>query len=217
MDRPFQCVNCRNWYTPLPTDPNLMCRMCAEGLHAAHSKTGIIDCHWGQTSSTPSEIGMATVAFQAQAALEACKQATSAESLAKASSAVAQAEQANARVPELIRWAGVMEMPGKRDEAPEARYLGTDAIAGRVNIHRRPPEDLEMLKRSIRICGELGAEIQGLMAQARAALGAARQPVSTSVEATPKDTWTPERRKKASENLAHAREAKKAKQLVPAG
>ena len=76
MDRPFQCSQCLNWYTPAPgPDNNYGCRICAQKKHTPHQKTGVIDCHFGQESSTPSEIILTKASLAIRNAAEAVQRA----------------------------------------------------------------------------------------------------------------------------------------------
>ena len=188
--RPFKCGNCGNYYTPLVMPDDVMCRWCQEGKHSPHPKTNTVDCHWGQASSTRSEMRMVQVLDAVKAAggsiaatvdpiHKAPTQVAVTSLLTKAETAFVQAERLVASVPEIVRWAGVFEMPGRTDEAPEDRFRSVEAIQKMVKDNRRPPEDVADLERSIKICTALADEVPPLMAEARVAIGQARQAAQT--------------------------------------
>jgi hypothetical protein len=178
--RPFQCSNCKNWYTPAPSKDNEYgCMYCADGTHTPHHKTGVIDCHFGQESSTRSETILAQVCVALDAAnkeatglLEKVRAATVMDTVLSAvmrvESLQVEAEAEYRKVPDAMTWAGVFELPGMAGEAPEKRFKSLSALAELARNNRRPRTDVETLERSVRVCGELQEEASGLMAGVRA-------------------------------------------------
>ncbi|MDA1188802.1 MAG: hypothetical protein O2854_03885 [Chloroflexi bacterium] len=173
MSRPFQCSKCRNWYTPIPVSEEDYCWSCREGKHAPHHKTGVIDCHFGQTSSTPSEIKMVGIVATIKDAITAVEGGD----IRSAEVAFALAEKARGEVTDVVRWATVMEMPGTLGESSTTRFKNIDALIALVADKRRPPEDLAMVRRTMRFCDEMAAEIPLLMADLRTNIGALRASV----------------------------------------
>lgn len=184
-DRVFQCPKCNNWYVPVPVKDGAFCFACDGGQHAPHQRTGVVDCHFGHESATAAEIRMAGIVERVSAAVKAI--GTSASGMAaapdrasvtalltKAETVFAQAEKAMTDVPETLRWAGVLEMPGMSGEAPTTRFKSIETVEELVRNNRRPPEDLAMLRRSVRTCNALADDLPGLMAEARVAIGQAR-------------------------------------------
>lgn len=184
-DRPFICSKCGNWYLKIQMPANTMCRACSEGKHARNA-AGIIDCHWGETSPTPSEIKMATLLASCQKARDTAVNALATireskdldavkVSLSSVEQTFAKAELLQSEIPEILRWAVVLELPGMQAEPMTARFKHIDAVRELVGSSRRPPEDLAMLERSDNLCHEIAAEVPALLAEARIALGQARQ------------------------------------------
>jgi len=201
-NRPFKCGNCGNWYIAAPVPDGMMCRICAEGKHAVGAK-GQMDCHWGQVSPTPSEVKMMellALCKTAQAAtvnvLGSIQSSTGIDGvqavMARGEQSFAKAELAHAGMPEILRWASVMELPGMGDAPSAARFKNIDAIRELVGSNRRPPEDLAMLERSEKVCREIAAEIPGLLSEARITLGQARQAAQAWKPAAPQNVPMPE-------------------------
>ncbi len=186
MARPFLCGKCGNWYTPLNLGPDNACGDCAEDLHARHPKTNEIDCHYGHISAHPSEIKVMGFLAKVQlsvrtngAALEGIKAAMEQEKvvayLTRVETAFAEAERVAVNLPETLRWAGVMEMPGMKGEESTKRFKSIEALEEMVKNNRRPPEDLAELRRSVKVCEEIAAEIPPLLAEARMGVAQVRQ------------------------------------------
>lgn len=211
-ERPFRCSKCGNWYTPVPPAEGVVCFMCDSGSHAPHQKTGVIDCHFGHKSATPSEVKMAELLALCE---RAQRQAQGAESrimgshtrkqaddiVAEAEKVFAQAELAQGDMANIITWASVMELPGMKGERATARFKNIDAIEDLVANNRRPPEDLQTLRRSDKICREMAVEVAGVMADARIALG--RMRATSWTEPEPKREARP--RRAYTKKLAAAR------------
>ena len=189
-NRPFKCGKCGNWYIAVPMPDDTMCRICAEGKHAV-GVNGQIDCHWGQTSPTPSEIKMVvlldscrSVSQEAQNALGAIQSSKAMDDvkaiMSRLEQSFAKAELAQAEMPEILRWAVVMELPGMKDAHQEARFKSIEALRAMGN--RRPPEDIQMLERSDKVCREIAAEIPGILSEARMNLAQVRRAA---------EAWTP--------------------------
>jgi hypothetical protein len=157
LDKPFQCDKCKNWYTPITLSENTFCMLCAEGTHAEDPTTGVIDCHFGQFTATLSERNVATAHNKAIAARDNPGDAE----------LLAQAEAEILNLPEYMEWAGVMEMPGMKGERRDRRFKSIDALVELVDGNRRPESDLLVLKRSVKNCKEMAAEIPGILAEAR--------------------------------------------------
>lgn len=185
-DRPFQCPKCLNWHTPIPMPEGMMCRWCAEEKHARHPKTGEYDCHWGLITSTQSEVKIMQAngrineaATECQRLIQVIESATEKEQvidvLKRAEVAFALAERAHGEVGEILRWAGVMEMPGMAGEPSSKRFKSVEAIEVMVADNRRPPTDLTTLQRSVKICNEIANEIPERIAEARVSIGQVRQ------------------------------------------
>jgi len=183
---PFKCPKCGNWHTPIPMPEDTMCRSCAEGRHAVNAKTGLYDCHWGHMTSTPSEIRMATfhaflqsVQGKAQGAVSIIEKATSEEAVGGALSEVetllAQVERDMAEIPTILRWAGVKEMPGRRDADAEDRFKSIEAIEALAKNRRRPQSDVDVLHRSVRTCTMLADEIPTLVSGVRMSVSHVRR------------------------------------------
>lgn len=183
--RPFKCPNCGNWYTPIPEFKG-QCRGCVMGLHSPHIRTGIIDCHSGQESSTYSEIKMTETLETiraarngAQAMVRAIREALADDQVSElalqAEKVFSGAEKTHGGVPDFLRWAGVFELPGQSDQPGATRYKDMGAMEELVGMNRRPPEDVATLKRSVTICGEIAEEIASAVAEARVAIGEVRR------------------------------------------
>lgn len=172
MILPFLCVNCKNWYVPVPlyddiTGERLVCLLCENGKHAAN-KAGVIDCHVGQLSATKSEI---TIAL-AYGAVQVFSLAVKAGDRAKAAALQGAADTALATIPEALRWAPVMEMPGMQGMPNEMRFKNINVIDELVNTNRRPPQDLRKLRRSERVCADLAQACVAEITLARQGLAA---------------------------------------------
>ena len=157
LDKPFQCDKCKNWYTPVTLSEGVFCMSCAEGTHAENAMTGVIDCHFGQFSSTMSERNVATAHNKALAARDNPHDAD----------LLAQAEAEVLKLPEYLEWAGVMEMPGMKGERPEVRFKNLAALKELTDGNRRPMTDIIVLERSIKNCKEMAAEIPGILKQTK--------------------------------------------------
>lgn len=219
--RPFRCPNCGNWHIAVPPRDGSTCWECEESHHARHQKTGVVDCHFGHKSATQSEIRM-FLALQACGraeqdaihASEAIRQGQTAEEVAQelslAEESFAKAEAAQAGMAEVLRWAGVMEMPGLAGESFPKRFKTIEALELLVGESRRPPEDLADLRRSLQVCTEMADEVPGLLARARVAIGQTRQ--AASAWAAPVTVERPS----ATDRMAHARAARGKKTPVAA-
>ena len=184
--RPYLCGKCGNWYSPHPPMDGSPCRFCVTGTHTPHIKTGVVDCHFGEKSSHPSERRMAEIVTRVE---------TINTSLSKASAGILQAsvmgevtdimtlaerdfaaaEKMEKEIPEILRWAGVMELPGLVDADANQRFKNIDAMQELVKQKRRPPEDLEELVRSTKLVTMMADEVPSLMASIRIAIGQVRQ------------------------------------------
>ena len=153
---------------------------CANKSHAPHLTTGVVDCHFGQESSTQSEIVMAEVCETLGRARDLVKKALAEISLARsipqvvtcsaeAERAISMAETAYARVPDALTWAGVTELPGMAGESNQKRYKSIEALTELVRNNRRPPTDLATAQRSLLLCGEMAKEAHGLIGEVRSA------------------------------------------------
>lgn len=194
MERPFLC-KCGNWHIKVPvfdeqTKEPMICIQCAEGTHTPHIKTGAIDCHFGFQSATLSERQMGESVLRATNALTVAKeglaavakandQAATQDILTKAELVMAGATLAQAKVAEALHWAGVMEMPGTAGEPNSKRYKNEEALSLMVMENRRPPEDLATLRRSIRVCNEMAAEVTSLYGEASRAMQTLRESVAS--------------------------------------
>lgn len=189
---PFKCGQCGNWFTPVPMPEDMMCRVCAEGKHSVN-KAGTYDCHWGHVTATPSEIKMATLFQQAESTRARIEQAGRDIERAKVHVAVtsalndaeqsfAQLERGMGALSEILRWAGVKEMPGLRGEANEDRFKSLSAIEDMVRNGRRPRSDVDELQRSIKACNGMADELAGAMASVRVVLAGVRRDA---------EHWTP--------------------------
>lgn len=183
---PFKCLKCGNWYTPVPMPEDMMCKVCADGAHAVNPKTGAYDCHWGHVTATSSEVRIATLWHQAQETTRVLQEVAARIAGAKTLDAVvatlgsaegvfATLERGMAAVPEILRWAGVKEMPGLKDAEGSRRFKSLDALEDLVKDNRRPQSDLAELKRSIKTCNILADELTGMVAAARVALSQVRR------------------------------------------
>lgn len=216
---PKKCSMCGNWLTPIPMPEDVMCKSCAEGRHAVNRTTGLYDCHWGQTTSTPSEIKMATfhgfvqsVQAKAQGAVATIEKAMSEEDVSKALSEaetlLAQVERGMADIPNILQWAGVKEMPGLADAESTARFKSIEAIEDLVKNKRRPTSDLEELRRSVKNCTIMADEIPSMASQARMSLAQVRRAA---------ESWkAPEVVYSQHPAAVRAREARARKQLAGA-
>ena len=183
--RPFLCPNCGNWYTPIPEFKG-QCRQCVMGTHAPHHKTGLIDCHFGQESSTFSERRMVetmnlVVGLPARLSSLAAGINTATTSIAvnelllEAERLFSGTEKAMRGIGEVMSWAGVMELPGQADATPAARFKDLASIEEMAGNSRRPPEDVATLKRSVAICKEIEDELTNKMAEIRVAMNEVRR------------------------------------------
>lgn len=203
-NRPFECENCRNWYIQVSEEGG--CIACLDGKHALHQRTGVIDCHFGQESVHPSERRMAEIHNAIAAALLTAR---SSGDLIAAENALAEAERAERAIPDVLTWAGVLELPGMAGESRTVRFKSMDAIQELVNNNRRPPEDLKLLQRATTVCREMADEIPTLMAQLRMAIGEARSQAMSGEK-------TEETTEEKTDGWARARAAKAAKQTATA-
>ena len=185
MARPYLCPNCRNWYTPVPHGPDIVCYQCADGTHAVNPKTGKFDCHAFDSSATASERKLAEAALAVESSIRAIQQAganidratTPDRVLAlvkEAETAFAVVETVQRGLAEALRWAGVFELPGRKDARPEDRWKGIDVLRTMVRENRRPKEDLDRMERSIAVCADMEREIMEQVAEARSGVTALR-------------------------------------------
>lgn len=207
--RPFCCANCGNWYTPIPNFED-ECLACVTKSHTPHHKTGIVDCHFGQRSATYSERRMAELLAQVTAARDstqrdAAKANLRSETLLNAEERFSRVERVMRELPEIILWAGVMEMPGMAGEPATARYKDMTALEDLVSNSRRPQSDLDVLKRSVSVCKGIEIEVGQIMAELRVAMTELRRHAASPTaerqvapKAKGKKYWTPERRLAAS-------------------
>ncbi len=156
MATTFQCNNCSNWYTTVPLKDGQECLLCAEKAHAPHQKTGVIDCHFGHKSASASEAILARI----ERTFEAAKNKAWEGPLLPAEEAFARAKAEMPKVADAVSWAGVFEMPGRKGDAFSARYRSFDQMNDLVQTNRRPPEDLEDVRRSMRNCDEMKQRIE---------------------------------------------------------
>lgn len=193
MAIPYQCSKCANWYVAIPVGPDDFCIQCDRGTHAAHPKTGVIDCHFGEKSPQPSEIGMATLLLTLEATkskMESSRvgieKAGSLDVVKKLLSAseglILMVDREQAKVPDLIRWAGVFEMPGMAGSAPTARFKSTDVLEDMVMKNRRPQSDLDDMRRSIGNCNDMAEKVSEKIGEIRASLFDVRKTA---------DAWVP--------------------------
>lgn len=185
MILPFMCSKCHNWYTPVPvidedTGEPLVCLLCEEGRHAP-TKAGVIDCHIGHMTATKSEVALAkayNVTLMARETAKQCNHELDKATvrsqvdalLVLAQSSYTAAEKAVADIPEALRWAGVMEMPGLKSQPNDMRFKSSDVVELLVKENRRPPQDLRRLRRSEKVCRELANQCVQELPLARAAL-----------------------------------------------
>lgn len=185
-DRPFKCSKCGNWYTPVPVEDGQFCRACDMGTHAAHVKTGVIDCHFGHDTATRYEVKMATILEEAGRIGAVLREAQDVIRSAKAKEQTVQAlllaeqafavfERAQSGVGETLQWAGVTELPGMTGEPGTARYKSIEALESLIANNRRPPSDMVRARRSLRICHEIADQLASLVAEARVGIGQVRQ------------------------------------------
>jgi hypothetical protein len=191
MTRPFLCGKCGNWYTPVPVPEGESCRSCDWELHARDTVTDVFDCHFGHQSATLSEVDImhlqnrvGEVSTNAQAVLDAIEKGSTlrivTETLKTAETEFAKAELGITNdIPEIIRWAGIKELPGMAGEAPTHRFKSMEAIELLVADKRRPHSDLEELQRSVKVCNAVASEIPGAMSDARMLLSLARRAAET--------------------------------------
>ena len=224
--RPSLCPNCGNWHTPVTVPDGVVCGLCAEGAHVPHLKTGVIDCHFGQESATPSEVKMAgflalcNIAwYKAQRTTERIRHSVKDREelgrvLGEAEQVFAQVELNQADVPNVITWASVMEMPGLKGESASKRFKNLDALRELAGNSRRPREDVTTMERSDKVCREMAAELPVLVSNARLALAEARQ--AAQEWKMPEPPMAEPRRLTPAERMARARAAKKSRQLVEA-
>jgi hypothetical protein len=207
-------VKCGNWYTPLPKEPDDACIHCIEGKHAVHPKTGVVDCHFMEMTTTPSERSLQELSLElteARRTVEALPEGIQAtRTQAGVTSAMMQAEHLLARVeqrmqdvPRMLTWAGVKEMPGLRDGAPSQRFKNIDGISELVKQYRRAPSDMEEMTRSMKVCNEIASEFPGLMAEIRIGVNQVRRAVDHWV--APAITAAPEKARAATAKRRGAR------------
>jgi len=181
-NKPFKCPQCLNWFTPVPMPEDMMCATCADGKHAVN-KVGLIDCHWGHVSATPSEIRMAVLWNTAKTVAEkdglggAKSESAVTAILADMERDVALLERGMADIPEIIRWSSVKEMPGMKDAFGSRRFKTLEALEELVEEKRRPQTDVDEVRRSMKTCSLLADEIPEMVAAARMALGQMRRDV----------------------------------------
>jgi hypothetical protein len=239
MPKPFQCENCRNWYVAVvrrdpTTNEEVECLLCVEGLHAPHTMTNIIDCHFDHETATPSERQMAGfhdasellvgVLIEADKLIETSQaQGSIDNALSRAEAAMEAFHRDTAGMDESMRWAGVMELPGQSGELPERRFKDITALQRLVNENRRPASDLVVLNRSVRNCTELKAEIDRNIAQGQELLAMTRVAARTFTKPAPSpapspgekaETRTPEQVQATQDRMARVRAARKSKQAV---
>lgn len=187
MPKPFLCANCGNYYVEVDvkdkdgrvlSKDEYKCLQCADNKHAVHPRTGKIDCHWGQASASASEAGMTktlTAVITSKGKIEKLikdvaasttkEQANLALDAGEAeSAAVLSAERS---VAELMRFAGVMEMPGKRGDDFSERFKTLEQVEQFIKIGRRPQEDADVLKRSLKNCADLQVDIEREVGRAK--------------------------------------------------
>ena len=184
----WKCPNCFNWYIQLSIAEGEACQACAEGRHAQPTRGREVDCHWGHGTPTHSEIKMTELEAEIVSAVvlahDASKDPTKVR-LGKAEVVFAKVEMAvNADMPQVLSWAGVMEMPGMQGEVSSARFKNIEAMEELVRDSRRPTEDLDVLRRSVKNCDEIASRIPEMMAELRIAIGEARDGVSNLQKAT---------------------------------
>lgn len=223
MERPFICSNCRNWHVRVPMPEGFMCRLCAERKHAAHPRTGVIDCHWGMKSATPSEIKLAIILETVESSLEnitgcipTIREAEAAEVaqqvMGTAKSAFANAQQAERGVGEAVQWASVFEVPGMLGEPNEKRFKSFEVLQSLVKMNRRPVSDVEELERSVKTCNELANQITGLMPKLQYALEEVGKVFQNW--AAPKEDKPEEQKQAARDRMAHARAARQRRPIA---
>lgn len=185
-DRPFLCGNCGNWYTPVKLDDDDSCPQCFAGTHADGSH-----CHYSDMTATQSEVRLMGILETLTRSLTSIQS----RPMDEAEVALANAEQAERGLADAVTWAGVKEMPGMVGEDPEKRFKSVDVIEQLVRNKRRPFGDLLVLRRSVKVCGEIAAEIPTLMSSIRMAMAEAR--LKPPTEAKPRVTRraAPRRRK----------------------
>ena len=180
MDKPFLCEKCRNWYIEVPVRDlkgNVLpkdeygCRMCNEGTHVPN-KAGIVDCHWGQVTPTPSEVTMAKIALAVTMAKNGTEKAIAGvgkltmkaeadASLETCESFFEVAQRGVQTQADAMKFAGAFALPGIPKSLPvKDRYKTVDQMEQMVADNRRPSEDLDELNRSVKVCGELAIEIE---------------------------------------------------------
>ena len=148
---PFRCPTCNNWYAYLTLAPDDGCLQCAQGKHANLNEKNGSHCHYGQESATSSEMVLAGAyqeAKQARLALASMRQAG--ESPAGAEGLLAKLV-SDARVADAVRDADVFVLPGREDGA----WVNQFGLANLVRDNRRPPSDLDRVKRSASACQQL--------------------------------------------------------------
>lgn len=181
--RPYLCLNCKNWYIPLQMEEGDTCRSCELGLHAVPERTGVVDCHFGEATPTPSEIEMVEIDTRVARALMIAQDAVkkhSIGSLRDAEEALVEVEAlVNQRIPEVIRWSAVKEMPGLVGEDPSMRFKSIEAIEELVSNNRRPRTDLELVRRSMKTCAEINSGIPTQLVEIRTTMNEARSKTTT--------------------------------------
>jgi hypothetical protein len=185
LPRPYQCPRCNNWYTPQVKQPDDACIYCLESKHAAHPKTGVVDCHFMEYSAMPSERALQETVFRLSIIADAAEGAVAVienaksdkqvnDILVKAEEHMTEAERLQGQVQELLTWAAVMEMPGHKGDRAEDRYKHRSAIISMVDLKRRPQSDLDRLDYSVKVSSEIANEIPTLMARVRMGIGRVR-------------------------------------------
>jgi len=226
---PFRCPNCGNWYTPLP-DVDEECPQCVSRSHAPHHKTGIIDCHFGQASATYSEQCMAEILGQVTTTRDNAQRELDRgnlrdDTLLRVEERFSDVERSMREVPEIMHWAGVMEMPGMAGDPAVARYKDVTALEDLVKMSRRPQSDLDTLRRSISLCKEMETELGQVMAELRLAMTQLRRRASEQPQEKPivvkrngRKPWTTVQKAEASRRAKQAAaERKSAREPQAAG
>jgi len=185
-ERPFQCVQCHNWYIAVPMEADTFCVECDQKKHAIHPSKGTYDCHWGHMSAVRSEIDMALllnqiaeVEFRAGLDLTAIQEARTKEEvtsiLTNLEQALAKMERDAKNAPNIVTWAAVKELPGTQGESPKVRFKHIDAIADLVANNRRPQTDMEELRRAMTVCAAMAEDAVAAQVQARMAANEVRR------------------------------------------
>ena len=186
VNKVFLCEKCANWYVEVPLPEGEVCLSCLTGKHAPHHRTGVIDCHVGHMTPTHSEVGIAKVALFIKEAVTGLQKRsatiarqTTAEAVANilrdAELAFASIEVEQHKVDNLLKWSGVFEMPGTQGLDNERRFKSIEVVEKLAKENRRPPEDVTVLRRSVRNCEAMASDLAPLVASASVALASVRQ------------------------------------------